>query len=179
MNKIEIWKDIPGYERLYRISNYGKVKSYPGNGPRTEQLKSYKMKCGYLRFSLYKNGLKKTYLVHRLVLQTFVGPCPQGMVGCHNDGIRDNNFIGNLRWDTSYNNSQDMIMHKTNLIKARGSKSGLSKLNEPQVKIIKYLLKEGYLTQKEIAKIFYVSATTISDINTNKTWKHITIDSSK
>ena len=179
MNKTEIWKDVSGYEGLYRISNYGKVKSYPGNGPRTEQLKPYKMKCGYLRFSLYKNKLKKTYLAHRLVLQTFVGPCPHGMVGCHNDGIRDNNFVGNLRWDTFYNNSQDMIMHKTNLIKARGSKSGLSKLNELQVRIIKHLLKKGYLIQKEIAKIFDVSAVTISDINNNKTWKHVIIDLSK
>ena len=42
----------------------------------------------------------KTRLVHRLVLETFVGAAPAGMEGCHNDGNRFNKRLENLRWDT-------------------------------------------------------------------------------
>lgn len=49
--------------------------------------------------------------VHLLVLETFVGPRPHGMFGCHNDGDKDNNRLENLRWDTASNNSYDTVRH--------------------------------------------------------------------
>lgn len=51
--------------------------------------------------------------VHRLVLEAFVGPCPFGMEGCHNDGDPTNNNLVNLRWDTHKNNEKDKIKHGT------------------------------------------------------------------
>lgn len=51
--------------------------------------------------------------VHRIVLETFVGPCPDGMEGCHNDGNPINNRVDNLRWDTRASNRADMLVHGT------------------------------------------------------------------
>lgn len=51
--------------------------------------------------------------VHRLVLEAFVGPCPDGTVGCHNDGDTTNNSVGNLRWDTPGANNRDKRTHGT------------------------------------------------------------------
>ncbi|MGH8035083.1 MAG: HNH endonuclease signature motif containing protein, partial [Lysobacterales bacterium] len=51
--------------------------------------------------------------VHRLVLEAFVGPCPDGMVGCHNDGDTRNNRLSNRRWDTPGSNNRDKQVHGT------------------------------------------------------------------
>lgn len=58
-------------------------------------------------------GKSHTRYVHRLVLEAFVGPCPPGMVACHNDGDSANNAVGNLRWDTVKNNIGDKYRHGT------------------------------------------------------------------
>jgi len=166
----EVWKSIINYEGLYEISNYGKIKSYPRQGSCGKILKSYTEKDGHLRTYLYKNNVKKAYLIHRLVLETFVGPCPIGMESCHNDGNPGNNFIRNLRYDTSKNNMQDQIKHKT---RARGHNCGASKLNEIKVRVIKRLLEDNYLTIIEIAKIFKVCRQHIYNIKKKKIWKHI------
>lgn len=47
------------------------------------------------------------------MLTAFVGPCPDGMEGCHNDGDPHNNRLDNLRWDTRANNARDAIRHGT------------------------------------------------------------------
>lgn len=124
----------------------------------------------YLRVKLCKNNMRKIYLVHRLILKTFISDCPKGMQGCHNDGNPSNNFIENLRWDTCKRNMADKRQHKT---ENKGSNNGMSKLNEKQVRIIKYLLKENILSIKEIAKIFDVHIATIYYIKDQKIWKHV------
>lgn len=47
--------------------------------------------------------------VHRLVLEAFVGPCPDGMVACHWDDNPENNHLNNLRWDTESSNQRDKV----------------------------------------------------------------------
>jgi hypothetical protein len=54
-----------------------------------------------------------TAYVHRLVLKAFVGPCPEGMEGCHWDGDACNNKLDNLRWATHAENVEDSIRHGT------------------------------------------------------------------
>lgn len=76
-------------------------------------LKPHKDKRGYARVALYLDGVSKTYQVHRLVLETFIGPCPEGMECLHIDGNPENNDISNLRWGTHYENVQDAKRHGT------------------------------------------------------------------
>ena len=103
----EIWKDIKGYEDLYQVSNLGKIKSLGNNKSRKEKiLKPRKNNKGYLYMSLSKNNVKKYYLVHRLVAETFLEnpnnyPCVN-----HKDENPLNNTIYNLEYCTfKYNNT--------------------------------------------------------------------------
>ena len=97
----EIWKDIPGYEGLYQVSNLGNVKS----------LFRYRRKLsiqtqpnGYKAVVLYKNGNKKFKLVHRLVAEAFIpNPYKKPAVN-HLDENRGNNVVSNLEWVTNKEN---------------------------------------------------------------------------
>jgi hypothetical protein len=172
----EIWKYIPQYDKKYQISDDGKIKSLINRYGNicNKILKPSMDRDGYLLIRLYKNQNNKTYKVHRLVLETFVGPCPLGMECRHIDDNRANNKLNNLRWGTHKENIQDSIQKGTHYCSGhRGSTFTFAKLNEKQVRIIKYLLKEGYLTQKEIAKIFDVNPRTISAIKNNISWNYI------
>lgn len=70
-------------------------------------------KDGRLSVVLNREGRRRTRLIHQLVLEAFVGPRPNGMEGCHNDGICTNNVWTNLRWDTRAGNAADTKRHGT------------------------------------------------------------------
>jgi len=167
----EIWKDILEYIGLYMISNYGMVKSLNYRYTGKEQiLKPNQIsKYGHLQIGLYKNGIRKRYLVHRLVMETFVGPCPTGKEVCHNDGDPSNNFVENLRYDTQKNNARDSINQGTFI---KGSRQGLSKLNDNKIIEIRKLYKEG-VSQKQLSIKFNIGTSAIWSIVNYKTWKHI------
>ena len=104
------------------------------------------------------------FLLHRLVLTAFVGPCPEGMEACHNDGTRNNNHVDNLRWDTRTNNNLDKRKHGT-AVGMPGETHPMSKLSNQDVVRIKEKLKQGGFKKKELAEMFHVSASTICDID--------------
>lgn len=107
----ERWLPVVGYEGLYEVSDWGRVKSLPRNTTRGGILKQATDKRGAKRVNLSKYGVQEVRLVHHLVLQAFVGPCPDGLEGCHWDGDPSNNFLPNLRWDTRESNMADMVRH--------------------------------------------------------------------
>jgi len=100
---------------------------------------------------------------------TFIGECPKGMEGCHNDGNATNNKLDNLRWDTHANNILDKIKHETI---AKGSSHGNSKLTEEQVKEIKWMLNNN-ISQDRLARLLNISRRTISMIAKGKIWNHV------
>lgn len=162
--------DFPGYcvtndGRIWRdpkkgVCNKGKFLVPDASGGRA------------LRVCLFKGGVGHKKLVHRLVLEAFVGPCPEGAEGCHNNGNNMDNRLDNLRWDTHSNNVFDAVKHGTH-VDNKGSKNGRAKLNELQVRIIKRLLAFGTLIIPEIADIFNVAPPTVYNIRYNITWSHI------
>ena len=111
--KKEIWKDILGYEGLYQVSNFGRVRSLDRivkekNGKnkflKGKILKYILVYGGYMVVRLSKNGILKNYYVHRLVAQAFLDnpdnlPCVN-----HKDENPQNNVVSNLEWcDAKYN----------------------------------------------------------------------------
>lgn len=74
-------------------------------------MKLKKHSNGYACISIRKDGKYYDFLVHRLVLETFVGPCPENMECLHGDGNKTNNNVDNLRWGTRVENIQDSIDH--------------------------------------------------------------------
>ena len=115
---MERWKDVVGYEGLYQVSDLGRVRSVvrnppPVRGPRASRImRLCRNKLGMVvTFTVDKKG--RTLPVHRLVLEAWVGPCPDGYECCHNDGDFRNNTVSNLRWDTRSNNGRDKREHGT------------------------------------------------------------------
>lgn len=105
----EIWKDIPGYNGLYQISNLGHVKSLNFNNSNKENLLSIYNHNGYLRVGIRHNKLLHNHLVHRLVAEAFI-PNPENLpVINHKDGNKSNNSIENLEWVTSRENTEHAI----------------------------------------------------------------------
>lgn len=110
----ERWKDIPGYEGRYFISDHGRVKSVRYVKSRkeytTRYLKLRPGKKGHLRVSLLVDGVAHEHrVVHQLVLEAFVGPRPLGAHGLHWDDNPENNHVSNLRWGTGSENMYDRV----------------------------------------------------------------------
>ena len=99
----DIFRDIPGYEGSYQVSNLGRVRSYARTKERILKLKE----CfGYLRIGLYKDGKQKLFFVHRLVAICFLeNPNNYPFIN-HKDENPSNNRVDNLEWCTAeYNNN--------------------------------------------------------------------------
>lgn len=83
----EIWKEVPGYEEIYWVSNKGRVRSKHGI------LKPSTHRQGYLRIVFCVKGIRKTFQVHRLVAMVFI-PNPENLPQInHKDEVKTNNFV--------------------------------------------------------------------------------------
>lgn len=161
----EIWKDIPNYEGLYKISNFGNIKRYIKTQNKWKNKKITENKDGYYITSLSKNDKKKVYLIHRLVAETFIPDKNKYKLMLweekekidveklqinHIDENKKNNFIGNLEWCTNlynvnYSNKKRALARKDkNLILKK--------------EIINLLKKENVnnKTIKKIEELFYI-----------------------
>lgn len=121
----EQWLDISGYEGLYQISNFGRVKSFYFKNPRI--LKPHKVK-GYSNVELYKNKKKKQFYIHRLVMENF---CPIENMNVldvnHKDEDKSNNHISNLEWMTHKDNLNYGSRAEKARMKMQGKNSSRSK----------------------------------------------------
>ena len=101
----EIWKAIPS-RTSYEVSNLGRVRRAPvlRGMPPGDVLKPYPNHKGYLRVCLSHGGKNSTRFIHRLVLEAFVGPCPDGHAGHHRDHDQANNRLENLEYITKKEN---------------------------------------------------------------------------
>lgn len=111
----EIWKDIKGYEKLYQISNLGRVRSLNHIASKGVKDIMYKGKIlkpfldgkkNYLQVCLSKNNQKKKFLIHRLVAETFIDNFEHKREVNHKDGNKQNNCVDNLEWVTSKENKK-------------------------------------------------------------------------
>lgn len=98
----EEWKDIKGYEGLYQVSNFGRVKSFQtGSDYILNQVKDWD---GYMQLQLYKNNKPTTCKIHRLVANAFI-PNPENKPQVnHIDEDKTNNMVSNLEWATAKEN---------------------------------------------------------------------------
>lgn len=106
----DCWKSIQGYEGFYEINPQGGVRSVT----RTIRGRLFEMThlrqrphCnGYKRISLRKNNLHTTFYIHRLVAIAFI-PNPENKPFVnHIDGVKTNNHVSNLEWNTEGENTR-------------------------------------------------------------------------
>ena len=173
----EEWRPVPSHKGLYSVSSLGRVRSEPrvvmrSNGfqqtvhARILRTPLNNSGTGYPHCAIQKAGVVRKCQVHRLVLEAFVGPCPAGMVACHNDGNSRNASIDNLRWDTMKANVADSIKH--GVIK-RGEELHSSTLKAFEVLVI----RSDPRPQNQIAKAYGVTPSNISRIKSRDLWNHI------
>lgn len=156
----EEWREIEGFGGKYQISNMGRVASYAyGYWKVMTPRRTRRGQMEYVNLS--HNGEKSTRKIHRLVLETFVGPCPDGMECCHGNGVAFDNRLTNLRWGTHSENQLDKRKHGT---------AGLLSPNE--VREIRHALRAG-ASQKSQADRFGVDQSHISKIANGKKWRNL------
>lgn len=98
----EVWKDIKGYEKLYQVSNLGRVKSL-----KTNKILKSNPTFSYKFVGLYKNKRCKLITIHRLVATTFIENPNNYNIINHIDGNVNNNNVSNLEWCTQKHNMQE------------------------------------------------------------------------
>ena len=152
----EIWKDIPGYEGYYQVSNYGSFRSlnriikYKNNGLRIypgKILLTEPTKDNYRRIVLMKEGVKIRYMCHRLVALAFI-PNPENKPNInHIDGNKSNNIVSNLEWCTPSENSLHAF------------KTGLSKkhyINSTNIRLKCLENNATYISIKQASKKLHI-----------------------
>jgi hypothetical protein len=178
MKDMEIWKDIPGYEGYYQVSNIGNVKSLARKrhnilGSTKERILKLNFdSSGYRTVKLYKDGIKKTQKVHRLVIISFKDNPTNLPEVNHIDGIKVNNTVENLEWCSRLQNMQHAT--KSGLrIGSTGENNHTAKLKVENVIFIKYALKNNTHTQSQLANMFNVNYGVINQVKQNRTWKEV------
>lgn len=170
------WKDIPGYEGLYQVSDGGEVKSLQRvvirkNGrrmPVTESMVSQIIdSSGYRSICLHRSGKRSTARIHKLVAIVFIGDCQAKAEVNHKNGIKTDNRLSNLEYCTRSENVQHA--YDTHLT-PKGEEHYCAKLNWDKVRQIRSMRTTG-LSYSELARLFNVSPGSILCIVKIKTWK--------
>ena len=114
---MEVWAKVKGYEEIYAISNYGRIK----NITKDRLLSPINNGVGYYRVELRRNNVGKKQYIHRMVAEAFLlNPHKKAEVN-HKDGNRSNNHVSNLEWVTSSENTKHAVYKGT--LKAWGNKA--------------------------------------------------------
>lgn len=181
------WRTVPEFPD-YEVSNAGQIRrrvpsrKCPGGYPAGRLVangrwrRSFQKQDGsisvyeYPMVSLYNGPLRRKRKVHQIVASAFLGPRPGPTYQvAHNDGNPLNNDVDNLRWCTPSENQADRNAHGTC---NRGSRHGMSKLTEDDVRLIRRRLQEGH-TQRAVAVEFGINPRYARALKTGAAWKHV------
>jgi hypothetical protein len=166
----EVWKDVKDFEGLYQVSNLGNVKRLVSKGVLNERAIGRILdRDGYLRRTLCKNSLCKQITEHRLVATAFIENHQNKATINHINGIKTDNRVENLEWNTNLENSQHAV--SSGLTDFKGTKHPRCKLTDQQVLEIREI---GFSqTRMSLSKKYGVSRANILGIIRGKFWKHI------
>lgn len=115
---------------------------------------------------------RRSVMVHRLVMEAFVGPRPPGLQVCHGDGNGSNNVLSNLRYDTAKANIHDILRVRGI---ALGESAYQAKLTDAQVIAIRARHRKGSGSDgcNALAREYGVTPSAMHDMLTGKTWRFI------
>lgn len=172
----EIWipVKVKGFEHLYDVSNFGRVRGWykPTRGeslkrelPKIRKLQ--KDKDGYNRITLYDKNIRKSYVVSRLILLCFIGiPPTEKHQANHINNIPNDDRLCNLEWVTKSQNEMHKVIFGTS---NRGERHPRAVLNKSKVLLIRHYFKIGMKTA-DISRVLNVSAGTISGVKHGTSW---------
>jgi hypothetical protein len=175
----EVWRPVVGYETLYEVSNLGQVRSLWFTNckvckPRRNPLiltPFINQKTKYHSVTLVRDGVHTTLCLHKLVLDAFVGPRPEGHVGGHRDGNGSNNRLTNLDWITYEENEADKRRHGRMMT---GERNHQAKLTDEKVRRMRFLYARDKTSTYILGPMFGVSPSVAWKIVTGQAWQHVT-----
>ena len=114
---MESWKPVTGTDGRYEVSDQGNVRSLVRPGEPRPLRPFPHPRSGHLMIGVCHEAgeRKRNRYVHRMLLEAFVGPAPDGYESCHRDGEPSNNTLGNLYWGTKSDNRRDSVKHGTHV----------------------------------------------------------------
>ena len=170
----EEWRPVVGWEGLYEVSSLGRVRSLDrvetvtARGKSWHRLRRGKMlrqgysgrRRQYATVVLISTAIPRAnYLVHRLVLEAFIGLAPPGSEGSHLSGDAADNRTSNLAWESHAVNMARQFDHQT---AAFGERNGNHRLTSADVAAIRLL--KGVEGSRTVAVRFGCGATTVKEI---------------
>ena len=161
INENEVFKEVPGYEGRYLISDYGRV--YSAVSGKMLTLCNYNK--GHRSVTLFSaEGKPRTYGVHILVMKTFKGEPPEGTIICHINGDGSDNRLANLYYGTYKDNRNDSL---------ESGRCRTAKLKSYQVVEIYEKANSGNVSPKYLANVYGVSEAAILAIKRRTSWKRL------
>ena len=162
-------RSIPDFPK-YAASRCGRIFSFTAKSKGAELRQSTTAK-GYKVVNVYINGIRFLRFVHRLILETYIGYCPEGFQCRHLNGNKDDNRLRNLCWGTPSDNIKDKLKHgkKYN----QGINHPQTKLVERDVRLIIHSFNDGAYSAPELAAHFGLTRGSIYRIIYRKTWSGV------
>ena len=175
--EMEIWASVSGYEGFYEVSDHGALRriATPSGRPKCAIVAPHIKRNGYLDYWLWLKGKVRLVQAHRLVIETFIGPIPDGLCVNHKNGVKSDNRLDNLEVVTPSENIRHgyrVLGRKPPNNPSYGEKNGSAVLNSEKVRSIRSLYATG-LTQYQVADAFGVSQRTINLVVRRLTWGHV------
>lgn len=177
---MEEWRDISGYDGVYQISSFGRIRSLTrkccdGRTRKGQIMSPYIDQDGYKRITLTTSRKRKHYYVHRLVAEAFIeNPIGYEQIN-HKDENKLNNHTDNLEWcDVKYNINYGKRNEKAG-ISLGGENHYQHKLTNNIVRYIRenYIANDPIYGQSALGRRFGVAQSVIRNAIIGKTWKHI------
>lgn len=168
-----MWKPIPGYEQTYEVSDSGQVRRIgKGRGAVTggRILKLTNHNAGYISVTLHMVNKPRTFLLHRLVMAAFVGPCPDGYEVNHRNGSKHDNTLENLEYMTRKENIGHAMA--TGLMRLAGESNPAAKLTIEKAATIREIHANTNRGYKSIAAEFGVTWEAIRNIVKGRVWRY-------
>lgn len=158
----EQWLPAVGWERFYRVSSLGRVYSLHQTG---RLVTGMRVRGGYRVLKVRDGERQANLMVHRMVLEAFCGPRPDGQEVRHRNGIPDDNRADNLCWGTKTENQADRITHGTS---NHGAACNFAKLSDD---VVRQLRLTPEVTDQEWSVRLGLHVNTIQHARYGETWK--------
>jgi hypothetical protein len=180
----EEWRDAPGWEGVYEVSNLGRIRrsvlAKPGKGSVPGMILSLSGRIdtnGYQITQFYRNQKRTTVKVHSLVAGAFLGPRPPWIQVNHKNGVKTDNRLENLEYVTGVENVRHAV--RTGLVDPkklsaaqRKACRARAKLTAENVREIRRRAAEGE-TRVSLATEFGIHRMTVGEIVRGEIWQGV------
>lgn len=174
----EVWRPVVGFVGIYEVSDFGRVRSLPrvmrNRHGTTSPVKGRILECKgrvakYPMVSLANGRGHVTRAIHTIVLEAFVGPCPEGLQCRHLNSDKSDNRLSNLCWGTPLENASDRKVTGQSPV---GEGNSRARLTTTQVLEFRRLRVAGRC-MKEVAREYRLPYYLVVNSANGTTWRHL------